>query len=219
LHPRRGFRRTGGQEIEVDVAIGLDAINYWLNGGRRFAVSASLVGPMSQRTTLGVHEPRLDDAPVVEYEHAVWQLLDEGAGGQALVKKGLIKTRVRVGDIVATRRTDNGGDWEIGIIRWVRSASSSHAEIGTQRIAPRGEACVIKTVNEKNEESDFLPAVMLPEIKALKVAPSILTHRGVFKKRREIFMDNGYRLYKLVITQPVEITASYERFQFGILDV
>lgn len=219
LHPRRGFRRTSGQEVTVDVVIGIDAINYWLNGGRRFAVSSTFVGPMPQRTTLGLHEPKAGpDASSPEHDFSTWQVLDEGAGGQALVKKGLITTRVRVGDIVATRRTSNGGSWEVGIIRWVRSASSSHAEIGTQRMAPQAEACVVKTVNERNEESDFLPALLLPEVSALKMPPSLVTHRGVFRPRREIYMDSGYRLYKLLITEPVELTASYERFQFEILN-
>ena len=219
LHPRRGFRRTSGQEATVDVVIGIDAINYWLNGGRRFAVSSSFVGPMPQRTTLGLHEPKVEhEAPPPEHDFSTWQVLDEGAGGQALVKRGLITTRVRVGDIVATRRTSNGGSWEVGIIRWVRSASSSHAEIGTQRMAPQAEACVVKTVNERNEESDFLPALLLPEVAALKMPPSLVTHRGVFKPRREIYMDNGYRLYKLRITEPIEFAASYERFQFEVLN-
>lgn len=219
LHPRRSFRRTSGQEVTVDVVIGIDAINYWLNGGRRFAVSSTFVGPMPQRTTLGLHEPKTEhDASSPEHEFSTWQVLDEGAGGQALVKKGLITTRVRVGDIVATRRTSNGGSWEVGIIRWVRSASSSHAEIGTQRMAPQAEPCVVKTVNERNEESDFLPALLLPEVSALKMPPSLVTHRGVFRPRREIYMDSGYRLYKLLITEPVELTASYERFQFEVLN-
>lgn len=218
LHPRRGFRRTEGDGGTVDLAIGLDAVNYWLNGGKRFAVSASYVGPTPQRTTLGLHEPKHDNAPVADFEHSGWQLLDEGAGGQALIKKGLIKTRVRVGDIVAMRHANSGEPWEIGIIRWVRSASSSHAEIGTQRIAPQGEACLIKTMNEHGEESDFLPAVLLPELKALKVPPSLLTHRGVFKADREIYMDNGLQLHRLVITDPVEVTSTYERFQFRIVE-
>ena len=218
LHPRRSFRRTSGQEVAVDVVIGIDAINYWLNGGRRFAVSSSFVGPMPQRTTLGLHEPKVEHEGLREYDFSTWQVMDEGAGGQALVKKGLITTRVRVGDIVATRRTSNGGAWEVGIIRWVRSASSSHAEIGTQRMAPQAEACVVKIVNERNEESDFLPALLLPEVSALKMPPSLVTHRGVFRPRREIYMDSGYRLYKLVITEPVEVTAAYERFRFEVLN-
>jgi hypothetical protein len=48
--------------------------------------------------------------------------------------------------------------------------------------------------------------------------PSLITHRGVFRPQREIYMDNSYRLYKLVITEPVEVTAAYERFQFEILN-
>lgn len=212
LHPRRTFRRSAKTESEIDLAIGIDNINYWINGASKFVVSSTFVGPPPQRGQVGPNEKRGGEVHSSDMEHSRWSVLDESAGGMALGKKGQIKTRVRVGDILGLREPD--GAWSIAAVRWARSASPSSIEIGAQRLAPGAEAVVIKTVNEKGEESDFLSALVLPEIKALKQPPTLVTASGIFRPERLLYMDNGFRLYQIVADKVVETTGAFERFSF-----
>jgi hypothetical protein len=216
LHPRRSFRRNAKSETEIDVAIGIDAINYWINGGSRFVVSSTFVGPMPQRGQVGPNEKRSAEMRSPDMEYSRWNVLDESAGGMALAKKGHIKMRIRVGDLLGIREPD--GAWSIAAARWARSASPSSIEIGTQRLAPGAEAVVIKTLNEKNEESDFLPALLLPEIKALKQPPTLVTACGIYRPDRTLYMDNGFRLYKVEADKALETTGAFERFSIRILN-
>jgi hypothetical protein len=217
LHPKRAFRRSARPGAELRVAIGIDGINYWLNGGSKFVVSSTFVGPLPQRTQIGAEDHRRQVRITAEHlDYTSWNVLDESAGGFSLAKKGQIRTRVRVGDIVATRAAGDTG-WSIAAIRWARSASPSSIEIGLQRIAPNGEAVVIKTVSESGAESDFLPALRLPEVPAVKEPATLITHCGVYRPDREIYMDNGYRLYKLRLRSLLESTSAYERFEYEIL--
>jgi hypothetical protein len=78
---------------------------------------------------------------------------------------------------------------------------------------------VIKTVSEKKIESDFLPALLLPEIKPLKQPQTLITQRGICKPGVEIFMDNGYRLSRIAPTRLVETSHSFEQFSFDTLNV
>jgi hypothetical protein len=152
---------------------------------------------------------------VPELEFSSWDVMDESAGGLALGKKGHIVARVRVGEIAAVRQT-GGKAWRIGVIRWVKSASSSDVEFGVQWIAASAEAVVVKIVTDEGKESDFLPALLLPEIPALKQPASLVTARGVYKPGRVFYLDNGARLYRVRITRPDEISHSFERFQFSM---
>jgi hypothetical protein len=214
LHPRRSFRRSAKSEAEIDIAVGIDNINYWVNGGSKFVVSSTFVGPMPQRGLAGSSEKRGAEIHSPDMEYSRWSILDESAGGMALAKKGVIKSRVRVGDILGLR--DEDGAWSVAAVRWARSASPSSVEIGAQRLAPSAEAVVIKTINEKGEESHFLPALMLPEIKALKQPPTLATATGIFRPERVLYMDNGFRLYKIFAEKIVESTGAFERFSFRI---
>ena len=218
VNPQRSFRRSQPSGHQVDIAVGLDAINYWINGGRKFVVSSSFVGPMPQRTQLGIEEKKTATARMSEREYSTWDVEDESAGGLALSKTGQINVPVHVGDLVITRPPGIGSAWSVGVIRWVKSAASSTVDIGIQHLAPSAEPAVIKIVSEKKIESDFLPALLLPEIKPLKQPQTLLAQRGLAKPGIEIFMDNGYRLCRIAPTRLVEASHSFEQFSFDILN-
>jgi hypothetical protein len=214
LHPKRSFRRNRSNQQKMDVAIGINAINYWLNGCTRFIVSSTFVGPTPP--------PRATDNVIAkkemhpEMESVSWDVLDESAGGFSLALEGSVRVRVRVGDLMAVRAAGTSGAWSLAAVRWVRSPNASEIEIGAQRIAPAADAVVIKLMTDEGKESDFLPAMRLPGIKALNQAPSLITHCGVFRPKRQIFVDDGLRLQQIVATQAVEVTSAFERFQFQV---
>ncbi len=216
VNPQRSFRRNHRSDQQVEMAINLDAVNYWINGGKKFVVSSTFVGPMPQRTQIGLEQNKLKNIKLPEREFSTWTVNDEGAGGLSLSKTGNIGLSVHVGDLVITRTPGEGNPWSIGVIRWVKSTGSSDIEIGVQHLAPTAEPVVIKTITEDNKESDFLPALLLPEIRPLKKPQSLVTNRGVCKPDVQIYMDNGCRLYKITSTSLIETSHAFEQFQFDI---
>ncbi|BAU49042.1 GTPase [Sulfurifustis variabilis] len=213
VNPKRVFRRNARPNLDIDVIIGTDAINYWLNGGRRFLPSAAFVGPHPQRTCVGTFGKKQLEAENTDHEYSVWQLQDESAGGMSLRKTGLVKRPVRVGDLLATRFSEDQ-PWSISVVRWVRSPNPSRVEIGTQRMAPSAQPVLVKTVTGDKKESDFLAALLLPEIPMLKQPQTLVTPRNVFRPNRILYMDDGHRLERLVGKQLIELSAGFERFQF-----
>lgn len=218
VNPQRSFRRSQATDRRMEIAVGMDRINYWINGGKKFVVSSSFVGPVPQRTMIASETVKQKDMQIPGRELSLWDVEDEGAGGLALSKSGQIRLHILVGDLLVTRTPGDGNPWSVGVIRWVRSAGTSNIEIGIQHLAPRADPVVIKTVNESGKESDFLPALLLPEIKPLKQPQTLITHRGVYKPETGVFMDNGYRLYHILPTRLIEASHSFEQFSFDILN-
>jgi cyclic-di-GMP-binding protein len=216
VNPQRAFRRSKETGHRVEIAIGMDRINYWINGGKKFIVSSTFVGPIPQRATIAPDKIKNKDILIPGRELSIWDVEDEGAGGLSLSISGEIRLHIQVGDVLITRTTGEGNSWSLGVIRWVRSKGISHIEIGIQHIAPSANPVVIKTMNENGQESDFLPALLLPEIKPLNQTQTLVTHRGVFKPEVKIFMDNGYRLYRIIPTRLIEASQSFEQFSFDI---
>jgi len=218
VNPQRSFRRSPRTGHQVEMAIGLEAISYWINGGRKFVVSSTFVGPMPQRLQVGGADAHPADTRLAPRDFSAWDIEDESAGGLSLSMHGNVNVHIQVGDLIITRAPGQGNPWSVGVIRWMRSPASSSVEIGIQRLAPNADPVVIKTVAEDNKESDFLPALLLPEIKPLKQPQSLVTHRGVCKPDSLIYMDNGYRLYKIEPAKLIEAGHSFEQFRFEILN-
>ncbi len=226
--PKRSFSRTSKKGNYVDVAIGIRAINHWLNGGREFILSSEFVGPMpQQRHSVGgkyVHDTISDgkDATLAENQtveidpeliYASWNIMDESAGGLAIAKDQVKHQQVRVGDIIAVRSPESGY-WEVSAIRWVKTSESGSLEIGMKRISPIARPVKLKLVSGNQVETDFMPAIMVPALGALKQKQGLLTHKGLFKPGRVLFFDDGYRLVKLNTTKLVESTPVFEHFEY-----
>lgn len=220
VNPQRTFRRSQRSGLQIEMAVGLEAINYRLNGGQKFVVSSTLVGPMPHRMWANLLEKKKVsvEEKVPDMNLSTWDVDDESAGGLSISKNGQIHTPVRVGDMIITRTPGEGNPWSIGVIRWAIGVTSAIVEVGIQRLAPSAEPVVIKTVNAENKESDFLPALLLPEIRPLKQPQTLITHHGVYKPDHQVYMDNGLRLYKITPTRMIEASHSFEQFQFDILD-
>jgi hypothetical protein len=217
VNPQRSFRRNRRPDHRVDMAINLDAVNYWINGGKKFVVSSTFVGPIPQRAQIGLEQNKLKNIMLPGKEFSTWDVNDEGAGGLSLSRTGNLGLQIHVGDLVVTRTSGEGNPWSIGVIRWVKSTGAADVEIGVQHLAPTAAPVVIKTVAEDGRESDFLPALLLPEIRPLKQPQSLITHHGVCKPDVQIYMDNGCRLHKITSASLIETSHAFEQFQFEVL--
>jgi hypothetical protein len=214
VNPQRNFRRSQPSGHQVDIAVGLDAINFWINGGRKFVVSSTFVGPMPQRTLLGVEEKKTAAARMSEREYSTWDVDDVSAGGLALSKSGQINVPVHVGDLVISRPPGIGGAWGVGVIRWC--APLHRTSISASSIWSSAEPVVTRPCRRINGKR--FPAGAAAGNKPLKQPQTLIAQRGLARPGMEIFMDNGYRLCRIAPTRLVEASHSFEQFCFDILN-
>jgi len=217
VNPKRVFTRSPRDHRRTDVTFGIDAINFYMNGGERFTPSSNEVGPQPQRTALG---PQVGTPNKVQQSSGasvvIWEQTDESAGGYALAKSGATHETVRVGDLLGARVSGAGSNWELGVVRWVRTAGADGIELGVQRLAPNASAVAIMPLEETQDR--FYLALALPEIRAMKQPATLVTQRGFFKPGRMLYLDNGYRTRQIKATKLVELSGAFERFQFDITD-
>jgi len=217
VNPQRAYRRAEGSQALLEIAIGMERINYWVNGGKHFVVSSSFVGPMPKPSRFGTESAHKKNIPLPEQELTTWTIHDQSAGGMSLSHHGLLRLPIQVGDLLITRPVGAESTWTVAVIRWIRSNGATDVEIGIQNLAPRSDPVVVKTISEKGIESNFLPALLLPEVTALKQTQTLVTHRGVYRPGAKIYMDDGCRLNQVIPTQIIEVNRSFEQFGFEIL--
>lgn len=227
VNPKRNFRRVSRKGDTVDIALGIESINFWLNGGEALVLSSEFVGPMPQKKSrLGTlymqgTEQSSGDATSIELEnnpdlnYIEWNIIDESAGGLALATSRATHQHTKAGDIMGIRGS-NGSHWEIVVVRWIKNTDAETISIGVQRLAPDAVAISINVLDESGENTAFKLALLLPALPALKQAATIAAEKSSLGHGQKFFMDNGYQMNEAKATRVIESTTAFERFEFTI---
>lgn len=150
---RRNFNRRT-QSVNVEVCTQLSSL--W----------AALVSA-SQK------EPTSDTC---ELTYSDWTLLNDSPSGYAIAHVVGEVTDIVAGCAVGLR-TGSGAGWQICLVRWARSKSSSHVEMGLEVLAPSAMPVRIQTLTSRNPEPP-VPALLLPSLPNLNRSEAILAARG-----------------------------------------
>ncbi len=217
VNPKRYFPRTPKDGAETEVVRGIDDISFCVNGGETFIPSTTEVGPRpvqhgisGQNTGSGIPA----DRRTISIEP--WYLLDESAGGFSLMSTGTSDRHIHVGDLIAVRMVDQKAGWAIAVVRWVRNPGSDQLEIGVQRLAPTATPVAV-AVNGASVDR-FATALRLPALKLLRQPETLVTPCGSFKPQGMLILDDGYRTHRIRPTRLVNLTGSFEQFEFALLD-
>lgn len=195
--PKRMFNRSENIS-STQVCIGLPALHHFI-GGREFDDS----------TDLSFVQP----AKSARHTSDKWLIINESAGGLALKGSFEALPQVRPGDVVGLK-SDAANNWNVGVVRWVKSSKTEHLQIGTQLLAPNADPVRIKP-SIANEAETFQAALLLPGILLLKQPETLIAPRGTYSSQRELLLkldDNTNQVVRAV--KLVDQTAGYDRFEF-----
>ncbi|MES2499225.1 MAG: hypothetical protein V4570_01710 [Pseudomonadota bacterium] len=146
------------------------------------------------------------------YKPSRWQVLNVSAGGYALRKFNSSQATAQIGDVVAMK--DNGTKtWEVAVLRWANVNDLKQLDVGLQLISPSATAVSIRAENSALESE----ALLLPELPALKQAASIVAAVGLCKTGSTLELHHNNSVSNVQLTQLVERTASFERFQYSLI--
>jgi len=222
IKPQRVFTRVARHAGQYDLAIGIDNINYYANGGQDFLPSSAEVGPPRRRTALDTPQPRVKLESNQARELTSWRLVDESASGIALRKAANGVDQLRIGELVALRETGRSnnahGKWNLAVVRWLKNTEFNEIEMGIERLAPNAEPRAIHA-EPHSLHATLIPALFLPGIGAKNPSAALVTRRGVYRPDRILVLDNGYRAQRVVATRLIQVNRSFEQFEIKPLDL
>lgn len=154
-------------------------------------------------------------ASVCELTYSDWTLLNEGPSGYAIVHVVGAVTGIAPGCAVGLR-TGARAAWQICLVRWARSRSSSHVELGLEVISPSAKPVRIQAIGTRNPEPP-VPALLLPAMPSINRSESILAGRGNYNARPFTLLqehESHLQVAEYIPQRTLIETSSIEVFEF-----
>jgi hypothetical protein len=163
-----------------------------------FAGSEPRNGPKARPSTGSGRTASADREPQQE-----GRLINSSAGGYCIAWSSRRAASLRVGDLLGLPL--NGGQFQIGVIRWVRS-QDQEAELGIELLSPSAEA--VKVVAGPLN----CRGLMLPAIAPIRLSPQLLIPPGTLEFGAPVIIEMRGSRKRIDLAKRVEVTHSFDRF-------
>jgi cyclic-di-GMP-binding protein len=140
-----------------------------------------------------------------------WVIVNMSASGLALRKPPLVQEQLRVGSLLCLR--ENKKHWSIAVVRWAANNLEQQIDIGTQLLAPTAKPISLHILGQEPGSK----ALLLPSVSVLKQTSSIIANHGTFTQGASLEIDDGVNITRVVMTELLARTSSYDQFKFNEL--
>jgi len=212
LGPKRIFNRVPAASTTF-ICTGLVSLHHALAGDGDELLANPVGDEDEVQITVQMSTPADKTGQHTTYNCANWQVINESAGGIALSKDPQSMAKVRVGDLIGLG-SGGGQDWGVAVVRWIQGDTPGKIDLGAQFLSPKAEAVALKP-SITGADVPFQPALLLPEVTALRQPDRLVALRGNFHPMREFEMRYQGVTHTVRATQLIEQTDSFEVFLFS----
>jgi hypothetical protein len=138
--------------------------------------------------------------------------LDTSPGGYCLRWTSDVPLKAQSGEIIALRENQHQG-WSIAVVRWIRHINQKGTMMGVELLAPSASPCAIRLVQKSGSMSEFLHALLLPELAAIGKPMSIIAPRLPFKVGHKVMVNLAGKTSQYQLNKRLTATASFNQFE------
>lgn len=208
LPSKRGKPRKE-RDGTLQMACGLIPVYYFINNGKDFSppVETQEDEVIDAGDRPGIQQ---NDIPAGEYQLEKWALMDQSAGGFAVIKNIRPTYNIRVGDLVTMNTRGAEQKWALGVIRWLMIREEQVYKIGVQLLGTSAKTAAIRARSGSAQDTRYQRALVIPGQD--NKADTVITGKGFFMRDRELeLMLDGHK-YQTKTAKLMESTTGFEQF-------
>lgn len=218
--PIRAYERRVGQ-AKAQVTFTVPAIHFYCNGekplrqpGEAPELSWQAMQDLQVFGHVSSHSARLQ-ASQKGYALETWTIVDESALGFRLAAEGLHAARIHQSQLVAVRPPD-ARSFVLGEVRWLRYRPDGTLQMGVHSFPGIPVAVGVRPpVLIAALPAKYQPALLLPEIPALKVPATLVLPSGWYSQNRPLELLFEDRL-TVKLTGLMNRGSDFDRVTFSV---
>ncbi|MBD9679006.1 molecular chaperone [Pseudomonas sp. PDM18] len=160
----------------------------------------------------GVTETPRDDYPV----HTL-AIVNHSPGGYCLTWPKDIPSQLQAGELLGIQDTPEHS-WSVAVVRWIRQVRGGGTQMGIELIAPLAQPCGLQLLRKTEQGSQYLRALLLPEIAAISRPATVITPRLPFQEGNRVQLNLHGDERRASLTRKVTATASFTQFEYQAQD-
>lgn len=144
------------------------------------------------------------------------QMVNHSPGGYCLLWSGETPAQLQAGELLGLR---NGADesWSVAVVRWVRQVRGSGTQMGVELIAPHAHPCGLRLLRKTDQGSEYLRALLLPEISVISRAATLIVPRLPFQEGQKVLINQNGEEHRALLRRRQSGSSSYNQYEYQLV--
>lgn len=144
-------------------------------------------------------------------------IVNHSPGGYCLAWPKDVPQQLQAGELVGIQ-DDAGQGWSVAVVRWVRQVRSGGTQMGIELIAPFAQPCGLQIVRPE-QNSPYMRALLLPEIRAIEQPATLLAPRLPFKEGNNVMINIAGEEHRGLLGHQRTSSGSYNQFEYETFEL
>ncbi len=140
-------------------------------------------------------------------------IVNHSPGGYCLSWPKDVPSQLQAGELLGVQDSPSQG-WSVAIVRWIRQVRGGGTQMGIELIAPHARPCGLQLLRKAEQNSQYLRALLLPEISAISRPASLITPRLPFQEGSKVLINDHGEEHRAVLTRKQVSTGSFSQFEY-----
>ncbi|KII38618.1 hypothetical protein [Pseudomonas fluorescens] len=160
-------------------------------------------------------ESGTDSTP--HYPTYALQVINHSPGGYCLAWPNEVPAELQAGEMLGIQDSVSLG-WSIAVIRWIRQVRGGGTQMGIELVAPHAQPCGLQLVRSRDDHSQYLRGLLLPEISAIDLPATLLAPRLPFQEGSKVLINTQGEEHRAGLDRRVASTHSFNQFAYRSLE-
>lgn len=178
---------------------------------------------MSRNPNVEDNEPQPPSASDTELDPSnahpsfATEIVDASPGGYCIRWREEVPANLQTGELLAVRE-ETDAEWAVAVVRWVRNVKNEGTLMGIELLAPRALAVGARVIRKKGGATDYLRALLLPELRAIRQPARVITPKLPFQTRQKIQINQAGQVLTAQLGESTGSTEGFSQFEFRLLE-
>lgn len=141
------------------------------------------------------------------------QKVNASPGGYCLSWQGNTPSLLRTGELLALRDQTHC-QWMLAVIRWVTQLPNHGARFGVELLAPGGRPVAARAMRKQGLESDYMRAILLPELSAVGQPATLLLPTVGFNEGVKVELVESGEGSRVQLLRRVQGMSGFSQYPF-----
>lgn len=175
------------------------------------------VGSMEQIDYASAEEQSAEEDSDEDYPVHTLRIVNHSPGGFCLTWPREVPKQLQAGELLGIQENAGQG-WSLAVVRWIRQVRGGGTQMGIELIAPHCTPCAIKLLRKTEAPSQYLRALLIPEVVAIDRPSTLLTPRLPFQTNNKVMLLLGDQEVRAQLVDRLAATGSFSQFAHQTLE-